>query len=583
MSVVEATERATEFELEILRHKLASLAGEMGVVLEKAARSAAIGEGRDAAMAIGDRHGGVVAIDNPVQLGSVACTVADVLAYFKFDMKDGDVVLSSDPYRGGTHVQDLTLVAPYAVDNSILLYLVARGHVADMGGRYTGSYDPEARELWSEGVPITPVRIHRHGRLVSDIFTTVLLNTRKQEAVRQDVDAMLTALQLGRRRIDEIVGAFGLDVVRRGLAYAQDYAERRTRAEIASWRDGGYAAQSSLEHDALGGGPVTVRVSAEVDGDELRLDFSDSDAQQESFVNSSFGATTSFAALPVLSLLGPDVPANSGVLRPIALTCAEGRVVNPERPAAVGWMSHCGAQVAEATASALRAATDDRVPPPTTAGMLLLSHPADDTHALSDFGQWVIGGASATPDNDGWGRPAPASRGAIPSVETWESTSAVRVERMELVPDSAGAGLWRGAPATEVVLSGPEDRVMTLAVAGREIATLGVAGGAPGATAQLTLERGTAARSAPSVLVDTQVAEPTLRIRAAAGGGFGAARERPAAAVLDDVLDGLVSRAAAERDYGVALAPDGLAVDEQRTAELRLGTDRNSHVEGRQS
>ncbi|MFL5818732.1 MAG: hydantoinase B/oxoprolinase family protein [Conexibacter sp.] len=582
MPAAEATAKETEFELEILRHKLASLVEEMGVVLEKSARSAAIGEGRDAATAIGDRHGGIVAIDNPVQLGSIACTAADVLAYFKFDMKDGDVVFTSDPYRGGTHVQDVTLVAPYAVDNSILLYLVVRGHVADVGGRYTGSYDPAARELWSEGVPITPVRIHRHGRLVSDIFTTIMLNTRKESEVRQDVDAMLTALQLGRRRVDEIVGSFGLDVVRRGLAYAQDYAERRTRAEIAGWQDGSYGAQSSVEHDAIGGGPVTVRLEAEVAGEELLLDFSASDAQRESFVNSSLGATTSFAALPLLSLLGPDVPANSGVLRPVVLRCAPGTVVNPERPAAVGWVSHCGAQVAEATATALRAATDDRVAPPSTAGMLLLSHPADDAHAVSDFGQWVIGGASATPAHDGWGRPAPASRGAIPSVETWESTSDVRVERIELVEDSAGAGLHRGAPATEVVLSGPADRTMTLVVAGREIPTDGVAGGNPGATAQLTLERGAEARPAPSALVDEHVAEPTLRIRAAAGGGYGPARERPAAAVLADVLDGLVSRAAAERDYGVALDAAG-AIDEQRTAELRLGTDRNPDVEGRQS
>lgn len=582
MPVADATAKETEFELKILRHKFASLAEEMGVVLEKSARSVAIGEGRDAATAIGDRHGGIVAIDNPMALGSIAHTTADVLAYFKFDMKDGDVVLTSDPYRGGMHVQDLTLVAPYAVENSILLYLVVRGHVADMGGHYTGSYDPAARELWSEGVPITPVRIHRHGRLVSDIFTTIMLNTRKEAEVRQDIDAMLTALQLGRRRIDAIVGSFGLDVVRRGLAYAQDYAERRTRAEIASWRDGSYTAQSSVEHDAIGGGPVTVRLDAEVDGEELRLDFSDSDPQRESFVNSSLGGTMSFAALPLLSLLGPDVPANSGVLRPVGLTCKEGTVVHPKRPAAVGWVSHCGAQVAEATAAALRAATDDRVAPPTTAGMLLLSHPADDAHALSNFGQWVIGGASATPDHDGWGRPAPTSRGAIPSVETWESTSEMRVERIELVADSAGAGLHRGAPATEVVLSGPADQVMTLVVAGREIPTDGVAGGGLGAPAQLMLERGTEARSAPSALVDEHVAEPTLRIRAGAGGGYGLARERAVAAVLGDVLDGLVSRAAAERDYGVAFDDAG-AVDEQRTAALRLSTDRNSDVEGRQS
>lgn len=556
-------------ELEILRHKLAALTGEMGVTVANAAQSPEIAEQRDFAVGIADRHGGIVAIDNPLHLGSFALTAEATLRYFKFDMKGGDVVVVNDPYRGGTHVQDVTLIAPYAIDNTIVMYLIARGHMPDIGGQHAGGYNPTATEVWAEGVPVSPLKLQRFDRPVRDIKTTLLLNSRHPGVVDRNLDALLAALTLGRRRTDELVGGYGLERLRAALAYTQDYTERRTRAAIASWPDGAHRGARRLDHDGAGGEPVTVRVEATVSGDALALDFSESDAQRPSFVNSAFGSTVGQALVSLLALLGDDVPANGGLLRAVDVRCDEGRVVNPTRPAAVGWgPDHCGAEIAEACAIALRDVVGGDLGALTVPRPLVAMRPRERAHDRIGVTPLTAGGCSAAEGRDGWALPHVLSRAVLPSAEQWEAEHGRRVLGIELIADSAGAGRWRGAPGVETVIELRGDELLTLCTAGRDVPVDGIAGGRPGSSGDVALGSGPEdARSVAPTLVEEPATGRQLMVALGGGGGYGDPLERDAALVLDDVLDGVVSVVAARTQYGVVVV-DG-AVDEQSTAGER--------------
>lgn len=560
-----------DIDREILRHKFVAVVREMGITLGNSAQSTAINEGRDFAVALADRQGGIVAIDNGLHLGSLAVTVEEVLQYFKFDMKDGDLILVSDPYRGGTHVQDVTLVMPYVINNVIVMYFVARGHIPDVGGQHAGSYFPTATELWAEGVPFTPIKLHRLGRPSRDVITTVLLNSRRPDETSADLDALTATLELGRRRVEELVHVYGIDNTRDAMTHTQDYTERRVRAEISMWADGEYTGESVLDHDAAGSERPTVRVTATVDGDALQLDFSRSDEQRPSFVNSPWGNTRGCAVLPVLTLLGDDIPVNGGVLRAVTVECAPGRMTNPEFPAPVGWGTvHCGAEIAEATAAALRGATSTPVGGLTSPGVLLLARPDADRHAFTELSRWGVAGAPAAAQEDGWGRPSLFSRSQLPSVETWESRTQLRVKSMEFVPDSAGAGASRGAPGTETVLELPADYRYTLCIEGRTCQPPGVGGGHHGAYAEMAfVGRDGGEERTPDVLVDDLIDAHRIRLRLGGGSGFGDPLDRDPGAVLTDVLNGLVSREAAEGIYGVVLSADGSAVDDAATTARR--------------
>ncbi len=552
-------------ELEILRNMLAAITAEMGVTLEHTARSSEVNVGRDSAVAIVDRAGSVAATDNPLQLGALAQTAADALATFKFDMKDGDVVLVSDPYRGGTHVQDVTLIAPHVVDNAIVLHLVARAHASDVGGQVAGSYFPTATEVWAEGVPFAPVKLQRHARPVRDVLSTVLLNSRRPEELRGNLDAQLACIEVGRRRVAELIGRYGVARVRDALTYAQDYTERRVADAIEGWRDGTFRGRRLLDHDCAGGENVAVEAEAVVEGDRLVLDLTASADARPSFVNSTRANTIGFALLPVLTLIGDDVPANGGVLRAVEVRTRPGSIVHALPPSAVGWSpSHCGLDVAEAAAAALRQAVPEALGALSAPAILAALRTTPRDHDRIDFGVWALGAGSAGGDCDGWGRPGVLSRGTVPSIEAWEVDTGVAVRSLEHVPDSGGAGRRRGAPALAVVFGVDREMSATFCVQGRANPVAGVDGGRDGAPAEVWV----GGTPAPAVAVDGPLAPGELGLRFAGGAGYGDPMEREPELVAGDVADGYVSAAAARSVYGVVLREDN-SVDAAATAALR--------------
>jgi N-methylhydantoinase B len=536
------TSMTSGVELEILRHKLAGLTAEMAATLTNAAQAPTINEERDFAVGIVDTRGNVVAIDNPLRLGSFERSAATITRYFKFDMTDGDVVLLSDPHRGTQKVQDWTVLTPYIVDSTIVLHLMAVGHIRDVGGMLAGSYYPQSEDVWGEGVPISPVKVRKSDRPVRDIVKTVLLNSRLEGEASRDLDTMIASVHLGRDRLGELIGTYGLTAVRAAADYAQDYTERRVRAAIAQWPDGSASATAQLSHNGAAAETVTVRATCDIAGDQMTIDLSDSDPQQPGFVNSTLGNTVGLALVPVLCNLSADIGVNSGLSRAVRIVAEPGTVVNANPPVAVGWSQfHCGAQIVDAVTSALAGVLGFTIASAAGSRSLALLAPRPLAMERVDAGRFAMGRGGATGGCDGWGTAATLARAVLPSVEQWNSVTDMTIHSLEFVPDSGGLGQWRGALAVEALIEVPEGRDVTLFAPSAVMGTLATGTGAEAELYQ-------PGRHAPAQRAGTDPSTPTrlIRLRSAAGAGFGDPSQRERSAVNDDVLDGLVSAAATQ-------------------------------------
>lgn len=547
----------------IVAGKLGAVVDDMATTLANVAPSRLLSTSRAFACALLDERGEVVTIDAPTYLPTVQETVARCLDAYQFDIASDDVIVTNDPYGGGSSIQHLTLVAPVGVEEETVAYLAVQAHMADIGGTVIGNCNPIAWELWQEGARFTPLKIVIEGKRRRSAIDTLLLNGRQPEAYRGDLEAVLATANVGRERIVRLVAEQGLERTRQGMETSLTYAERRFRAALARLPEGEFTGEATLDHDGQDRRDLTVRVSLRRDGEDgVALDFSASDEQSAGFVNSPRANTVAFALLPLLGLIDDSVPRNAGLLRALQVTTEPGTLVDPAYPAPTGWCrDHVGCEVAESVGEALAAAL------PEEGGVLHASQPllfaveqravvggVEEQLRRTDFVQLVQPGAPASAHGDGWGAPGTLSRGLFPSIEEFEAENAVAVERLEYVPDSGGAGAHRGAPATEAVirLDGDQGERLFGASAGVANVPAGWAGGAPGAGAELRVAAGGGEEEAiEGVVFDRPLGGPArLRIRAAAGGGWGDPRQRDPERVRADVLGGYVSTTAAAELYG---------------------------------
>jgi len=562
-------------ETEIIRNRLESVAQEMGIVLRRVSRSPLVSETRQYSTALLDGTARLVAQvpGNLAHLASIARTSAAALDKFAFDLQDEDILIANDPYYGGSSLAQLTLVTVTMAGDDLVLFPASRVQLTDIGGSQPGGLYPAARELFQEGDIIPPVRLATTGRIEKDVLSRLLKNNRTPGRYRADLDAMIAANRIGRRRIGELLTEFGLAEVRAAIDRILGYTERLLRAEVARWPDGAWTAEASCGD--FKGGTATVRATVRIAGDELEVDFEGSSPQLGSFVNSPLANTETFTLIGLLGFVPGAVPFNEGLLRSVRILAPADSVVNPSFPAPTGAAAyHVGREIAVAVAAALSQALPERANRPITSLPLLVlnDQPRPRDRYISQL-TMAIGGCGAAAGRDGWGWPAPQSGIDVSSPEVLEQQYGMRVIERRLVDDSAGAGRWRGGPGSRVVVEVARDDLVATALVARVDGDDGLAGGEPGTADRIVLRDG----RPDAVDVDPIAYRLPLaagdRIVVAKGGGpgWGSPRERSAEAVRDDVLDGYVSVAAARRQYGVVLREDGLEVDEERTAEARSG------------
>ncbi|HEX7051492.1 MAG TPA: hydantoinase B/oxoprolinase family protein [Longimicrobiales bacterium] len=542
------TDELDPVRLEVYRHLFAALAEEMGAALRRSAYSPNIKERRDYSCAVFDGLGRIVAMGDhmPVHLGAMPLSVAAALeAAGPIDA--GDVVALNDPFQGGTHLPDITLIAPVWLSGAgagtgvgpgvagpgggagrPLAYLAARAHHADVGGMAPGSM-PLSREIYQEGLRIPPLRLVRGGRRVEDVWRLLLANVRTPEEREGDLSAQLAALVAGERRLRELVERRGAAEVEAALAALLAYADRLLRAGIARIPDGVYEAEDVLEEDGFGHGPLPIRVRIVVSGEMIDVDFTGTAPQAAGGVNAVAAVTVSCVRYAIRcvveALLGQPLPAGGGELRPVRLTLPPGSLVAARPPAGVAAGNvETSQRITDVLLLALAPALPDRIPAQSQGTMNNLTIGGTDPRTGTPFAYYETagGGMGAGPHGPGLsGVHVHMTNSLNTPIEALEHAYPFRVRRYGLRSGSGGDGLHRGGDGLRRDIELLTDAEVSLLTERRCVPPAGLAGGAPGKTGENVLIRAGKPEPLPAKATFPARAGDIISIRTPGGGGWG--------------------------------------------------------------
>lgn len=515
-------------ELAIFKNALHSIAEEMGTTLRRTSFSPNIKERRDYSSALFDHDGRVIAMgdDMPVHLGSMAMSVEAVLRSIRFD--PGDIAILNDPFAGGTHLPDITMVAPVYIGRAKhpAFYVANRAHHADVGGSSPGSMGL-CREIYQEGIRIPPLKIMTRGTIVQDILALILDNVRTPRERGGDLTAQIGACRIGEQRLGELVAKYGYARVARNAADLLDYSERLMRAELKRLPEGQFSAEDFLDDDGITDRPVRIRVTIRLDSKRAsaHVDFSGSDPQVEGSVNAVYAIAYSATFYAFRCLLPEDAAHTAGLMRAVELTIPEGTVVNARPPAAVaGGNVETSQRIVDVLLRALAQLAPTRVPAASSGTMNNLTIGGTDPRNGHPFAYYetIAGGMGARPDRDGAsGVHTHMTNSLNTPIEALEYAYPLRVTSYRYRLNSGGTGKFRGGDGLlrEIELLAPAQ--VTMLADRRRIAPYGLMGGASGAPGRTTLLRNGHATELPGKFTQTVPSGAVLRIETPGGGGWG--------------------------------------------------------------
>ncbi len=513
-------------ELELFRHLLASISDEMGIVLRKTAFSANIKERRDYSCAVYDARGETVAMGDhmPVHLGAMPLSVCHAMDAFRF--RPGDVAILNDPFRGGTHLPDITAVAGVFLkgERRPRFYVANRAHHADVGGMSPGSM-PMAREIYQEGIRIPPVLLVREGAIDGELLGLVLANVRTPEEREGDLVAQWMSIRRGESRLLEAVARYGIRRVERNMDALLGYSERMMRAALGRIPDGDYAFSDYLDDDGLSDRPIEIRAAVRIRGDRAEVDFTGSAPQSAGPVNANYAVTVSATSYVFRCLIAEDVPFTAGLMRPVRVIAPEGTVVNALAPAAMAAGNvETSQRITDALLGALARAAPGRIPAASSGTMNNISFGGWDPVRRRPFTWYetVAGGMGASASSPGpsaththmtnsWNTP----------VEAFEHQYPLRVRRYAIRHGSGGAGRRRGGDGIVRELEFLAPAEVTLLADRRKRGPYGLAGGGAGRPGRNILVRGGGRRALPGKIRFEARAGDRLRVESPGGGGHG--------------------------------------------------------------
>ncbi|MDQ4082913.1 MAG: hydantoinase B/oxoprolinase family protein [Actinomycetota bacterium] len=498
--------------LSVLASALSGVAEEMGAVLIRGAYSSNIKERRDCSAALFDAEGRMVAQAEhiPVHLGAMPEAVA---AAMEKEPEPGDVFAVNDPYSGGTHLPDITLVSSVAIEDEIIGYAVTRAHHSDVGGMRPGSMPSDSREIYQEGIIIPPVRLVRGGEYVEDVLDLLLANVRTPDLRRGDLRAQIAANQLAEARILELIERRGRETVLAAFEEVISYTERRTREAIRELPDGEYGAEDFMEGDGITDEDIPVRVKVEIQDEEITIDFAGTADSVPGNINCPLAVTRSACYFALRVLLPEDIPANAGTFAPLTIHAPEGSLVNTRSPSAVvAGNVETSNRIADVVMAAFSGATD--LP----------------TQGQGTMNNTIIGGPGWTYYETVGGGQGASSKGSGPSgvhvgmsntlntpVEAFEIEYPMRVERYELLYDSGGAGEHPGGDGIVRSVRVLEPASLSLLTDRRRHPPQGANGGEPGAVGENLLN---GEELPPKVGCELEEGD-VVTIKTPGGGGYG--------------------------------------------------------------
>ena len=549
--------------LAVLAGRMEQIADEMDATLFRAAFNPIIAEAHDASHGLYHAGTGDTLVQGksglPIFVGVMSFAVKAVIdkAAEAGDLTDGDTYIFNDAHMGGTHLSDMRLVRPYFRDGDLFCYLASVGHWHDVGGAVPGNYNPSATEAFQEAFVLPPVKLIRSGETQQDIIDILLRNTRLPQSAMGDLNGQLGALDLGQKRLDELLDEYGAETVKAALEALGDRAETLMRGELSALPDGRWEAVDYLDNDGITDEALPIKVALEINGDKMVLDFGGTAPVTAGPVNIALPTAVATAYVAIKHIF-PDLPANAGVMRPVDVRVPEGSLLSAEFPAPVGGYTETILRMIDVIFSAASQAAPDRV----------VANAYGTINALSIAGKrangqpWVMfsfygGGHGGSIESDGLNHGnAPISTATIPPMEILEAAYPVMFREWALRPDSAGAGAHRGGLGAVYEIEVLEEKAEAFLFGERgRFSPNGVVGGDGGAMNVFHYEQDEGWQTPPlaSKMLGIKLKKgQAVRLETPGGGGYGDPSERSAEAVAKDVALGYLTPERATELYGSA-------------------------------
>ena len=548
----EPSARPDPITLAVVEHRLESIALEMTEVMLRTSMSQILNSSRDFSTAILDGECQLVAQGEgiPVHISALPIAGAAVREYFEGDMSEGDLFVLNDPYFGGSHLPDITIIRPVFYQGELLFYGVNRAHHSDVGGGTHGGYNPAASEIYQEGIRIPPLRLYDKGVPREDVLQMLAANVRQSENFLGDLNAQIGSVMIAEQRIQTLLEGYGASRLTAAVNDILAATERQVREFISQWPDGVYRGESLVDDDGFDNKLVPIRAKVTIEGDSMTIDLGESSPQVTGFINSSYANTRSLTHAAIMYIAPAEVARNEGSNRAVQVIAPKGLVVNANPPAPVCMSTnHCAEEIVEAIFKALSQA----VPKSVTAGFsrrLRYAMTGIDPRTGRRF-IWHFflarGGGGASYGYDGWpnvGEVNVAGGIRAPSIELTEERFPFFVKCHELRANSGGAGAWRGGLGAicDLVYEGTEPALLNTAGDGIVVPPFGLFGADPGLPHDYRIQSDGGERLLGSKEVGV-VVNPGDHVYclSSGGGGYGDPRERDEAAREWDLKNGYVT------------------------------------------
>ena len=569
----------------VLQRRVEAIAKEMATMLMRSSRSPIFNEIGDLVTVVFDAQGRTLA---QAEFAAIIAFGAQppleyIIEFFGDDIHEGDVIIHNDVFTRGNQNADTGIYIPIFHEGVLIGWTASKGHLADIGGMTAGGYNPNAREVWQEALRIPPVKLYDKGEFRKDVWGMIGANIRI-DFVMEDVKSMIGVCQVGKRGLLEVLDRYGRDVFSAHMDYILDSSERQVRAELSRWPDGAYRGESWMVSDGIDTSKhYRIAVEVRVHGDEITFDFSDTDDQAPGITNmpeaSAMGAIR-IAFLMLLAAGGLKIPTNQGLFAPVHTVFRPGSLLSPNFPAATIFGNQMCDEVLESIMLAMKDALPDRV----TAGwnqFLCTALNGIDPRSDEPFVMFTVfqrNGPGAMLGHDGWdafGFTGTAGQMRSPDPEMFELTTPHFMEYCELLPDSAGAGEWRGGLGTRSAwhILGRNEMGVTL---GDDLAHEG-ASPAPGLfggkdaglnTLRIEFPDGRRQDWGSKEIIEWLPEGTRIVSECGGGGGYGNPLLREPQLVADECLAGLLTTRHALADYGVVIDERTMVLDlEGTTAE----------------
>jgi N-methylhydantoinase B len=571
--------KADSITMQVIRYAMEQAADEMGRTLVRTARSTIIKEIEDMTCSIFDRHGNTIAQAHhaPMLLTGFELGMRALVERYKpEDLDEGDLIMFNDPYAGGQHVMDMVTFAPAHYEGKLVGFTGSIAHHSDMGGAVPGGTAGGLTEIYLEGLRFPMVKLYKKGEEDAELFGILENNIRVPDKTLGDIRAQASADFVGAQRLRDIFDKYGVDVVSKCQEMLLDYSESRIRAGLRDMPDGTFSGVDWVDDDGFSDDPIKLQVNIHKRGDEVTVDFDGTAKQVKGNINCPIATVHAAVYYALIAVIDPHVPPNSGCYRPFTVEAERGLIVNPVMPAAVGSRTNTSQKITEAMMLALSKAVPERVQAGchgqiTNCGFSGY-HPRTGKRFV--FIDIQGGGAGARPTKDGRdGQDSHLARFKNTPIEAVELEYPVRIRRYEFIPDSGGAGKYRGGLTVRRDIEVLTDDVSLARYADRQrFGPFGLFGGKEGSKGKFLLNPDTPREEhLKSKGLDILNEGDVVSLRLPGAGGYGDPLERDPELLLQDVRDGKVTLESAREDYSVVIDPKSLKIDEAATKSLRKG------------